>query len=271
MIDLHLHTTASDGRLTPTQLVTRAGAAGLKIIAVTDHDTTAGLGEASGAAAAAGLTFVSGIEITAIEQGQDIHILGYFFEPHDRQLAEFLGAQRTNRVKRVQRIADRLHALGVPIDTTPLLERARQGVSVGRPHVADALVAAGHAADRTDAFDRLIGRGRPAFVERCGASAAEVVGVIRGAGGLASLAHPGLTRRDDLLPSLVDFGLGAVEVRHSDHDIALEAHYRSLAAQHGLAVTGGSDYHGDGSRHSAALGGVTLPEEDFIALRERVR
>jgi predicted metal-dependent phosphoesterase TrpH len=135
--------------------------------------------------------------------------------------------------------------------------------------VADALVVAGHAVDRADAFDRLIGRGRPAFVARSGARAAEVIAVIREAGGIASLAHPGLTCRDDLVPELAAAGLTALEARHSDHDTAMEAHYRLLANQHGLAVSGGSDFHGDAGHHAHALGVVTLPAEDFAVLKAR--
>ena len=198
-------------------------------------------------------------------------MLGYFFDPLDPRLSDFLRAQRADRVRRVQEIADRLRAMGCAIDTQSLTAQStRAGASVGRPHVADALVAAGHAVDRADAFDRLIGRGRPAFVPRKGASTAEVVSVIRAAGGIASFAHPGLTQRDDLLPSLAASGLSALEARHSDHDAVTERHYRELAAQHGLAVSGGSDFHGDNSHHAAGLGVVTLSAEDFAALQERV-
>ena len=271
MIDLHLHTTASDGMLPAADLVARAVGSGLTTISVTDHDTTAGLEEAGLAASAAGLSLVSGIEITAVEKGQDIHVLGYFFDPADARLGEFLRAQRADRVRRVHAICERLLALGCEIDAGPLIaQSAGGGRSVGRPHVADALVAAGHAVDRTDAFDRLIGRGRPAFVARTGASPIEVISIIRRAGGVASLAHPGLTARDDLVPELAAAGLGALEAVHSDHDRVTEAHYRRLAGQHGLAISGGSDFHGDGGRHPFALGMVALPAPDFAALQARV-
>lgn len=270
MIDLHLHTTASDGRLAPSELIHRAAAAGLTVLSITDHDTTAALKEAGAAARALGLALVPGIEITAVEAGQDVHVLGYFFDPADRGLFDFLRVQRADRVRRVHEMAERLRAMGCGIDTRPLIAQgAGTGASVGRPHVADALVAAGHASDRTDAFERLIGRGRPAFVPRKGASAAEVVSVIRVAGGIASLAHPGRTDRDDLLRSLAASGLTAVEARHSDHDAATEAHYRQLATDYGLAVSGGSDFHGDSRHRAHGLGIVTLPAEDFAALQER--
>jgi predicted metal-dependent phosphoesterase TrpH len=271
MIDLHLHTSASDGTLSPAELIARAACAGLTVVSVTDHDTIAALKEAGVAANAAGLTLVTGIEITAVEEDQDVHILGYFFDPAGARLTEFLRSQRADRLRRVHAIADRLRALGCEIDTRPLAAQSRHGnASVGRPHVADALIAAGHAIDRTDAFDRLIGRGRPAFIPRTGASAIDVISLIGGAGGIASLAHPGPTGRDELVPQLAAAGLTALEARHSDHDAETETHYRHLAAQHGLAVSGGSDFHGDGGHHALALGIVTLPAEDFAALRARV-
>jgi 3',5'-nucleoside bisphosphate phosphatase len=271
VIDLHLHTTASDGTLDPTQLIARAARAGLTIVSVTDHDTVAALDEAGATARAAGMTLVSGIEITAVEGDQDVHVLGYFFDPADARLAEFVRAQRADRIRRVRAIAGRLRTLGYEIDVRPLVAQGQQGgASVGRPHVADALVAAGHAVDRSDAFDRLIGRGGPAYVSRSGARATEVIAVIRGAGGIASLAHPGLTCRDDLVPQLAAAGLTALEARHSDHDAAIEEHYRVLAAQHGLAISGGSDFHGDGGHHAPGLGLVTLPAEDFATLKERI-
>ena len=268
MIDLHLHTTVSDGTLTPRELVVRVAAAGLTTIAVTDHDTTAGLAEARAAAARAGLSFIHGIEITAVENGRDVHILGYYIDPDEPRLTIFLEAQRADRIRRVHEIAERLMAQGCAVDAGAILHCAapREGRSVGRPQIADVLVARGYAADRDEAFDRYLGDGGSAFVPRRGASAADVVRVIGNAGGIASLAHPGLTKRDDLIPELAAAGLAAIEVRHSDHDAETERRYRALARAHDLAVSGGSDYHGDNSRRAPCLGAVVLPLEDFARL-----
>lgn len=271
MIDLHLHTTASDGTLTPAQLVARAAGANLSIISVTDHDTVAGYAEASATAARLGVTLIPGIEITAIEAGRDVHVLGYFFDPASAPLADFLRQQRANRLARVEQIGRRLRELGYPIDLDTLLAEATRstGRSFGRPQVADALVCAGHVRDRDDAFDRLLAAGRPAFVSRCGESPEHVIGVIRAAGGIASLAHPGLLGMDALIPRLAGAGLSAIEVRHSEHTPEHERRYRDAAAAHRLATSGGSDYHGDQGRRAAAFGVVTLPEEDFAQLRAR--
>jgi predicted metal-dependent phosphoesterase TrpH len=279
VIDLHLHTTASDGRLSPRALVSAAAAAGLRIVAVTDHDTIAGLAEARDAARTHGLRVVDGIEITAIEDGRDVHVLGYFFDPSDLALARLLDRQRVVRVERLREIGVRLASLGCAVDVEAIVAAAaaEPGRSVGRPLLADALVAAGHARDRRDAFDRLLGAGGPAFVPRRGPTVALAVDAIAAAGGLASLAHPALSNVDGRIPSFVAAGLAALEARHSDHDPATEARYRELARTLGLAVSGGSDFHGedgpgsDGDHRFSphAFGTVTLGDEDFATLEAR--
>ena len=271
MIDLHLHTTASDGTLTPSALVARAAAAGLRIIAITDHDTLDGLAEARAAAAAHGLRVIDGVEITAVENHRDVHMLGYFVDPANAELTDFLSAQRADRLRRIRDIGDRLAALALPIDVESLLaEGARKpGRSIGRPQIAAALVAAGHARDRDDAFDRLIGSDCPAYVPRRGASPDDVIEIVRRAAGIVSMAHPALTRQDHIIPRLASAGLAALEVRHSDHDALAEQHYRALAAQHGLAASGGSDFHGDTAHRAATLGSVVLSFDDFSALESR--
>lgn len=273
-IDLHLHTTASDGRLSPSALVALAAQAGVGVMSVTDHDTVAGLAEARTAAAIHGLRLIDGIEITAVEGGRDIHVLGYFFDPDDAALRNFLEKQRRARIDRVREIAGRLETLGCPIDVEALLAAAAttSGRSVGRPLVADALVASGHASDRRDAFDRLLGNDRPAFVARCGPDVAQVVEAIARAAGIASLAHPGPLGDDDRIPAFAATGLAAIEARHRDHSPSDEARYRGLAAELGLAVSGGSDFHGphdarDGA--PACPGSVSLDSEDLIALEAR--
>ena len=267
MIDLHLHTTASDGLLAPAELVARAAAAGLSIIAVTDHDTVGGLREAVDAGRTRGVRVIAGIEMTAVEDGHDVHVLGYFIDPDDAVLAAFLSEQREDRIRRVREMGDRLRSLGMPIDVETLLATAGSGNrSVGRPAIADALVASGQAVDRTDAFTRLLGRGRPGFVPRRGVSAAAVIETIHAAGGVASLAHPGISVSDSLVTALTGKGLDAIEVWHSDHSPDQQQHYGTLADRLGLAKSGGSDFHGDGVHHAARLGAVGLPEPEFHRL-----
>ena len=269
LIDLHLHTTASDGALAPSALVLEARAAGLSIFSITDHDTTAGCEAAAASARAAGLELIPGIEISAVADGRDVHMLGYFIDTASAPLREFLVRQRGDRLRRVHEIGARLAALGAPVDVEPIAADAARGRSVGRPQIAAALLAAGHVATRNEAFDRFLGAGGPAFVPRRGSHPEEVIGIIHDAGGLASLAHPGVTRRDDLLPALAAAGLDALEVRHSDHDAEMEARYRAHAREFGLAVSGGSDFHGEAGHRISILGQVTLPPEDLAGLRAR--
>ena len=270
MIDLHLHTTESDGALDPDALVARAASAGLVTISITDHDTTGGIARAAQAAAAHALRLVPGIEITAVEGSQDVHVLGYFLEPSHPDLVRFLEDQRRDRLRRVREMGARLRTLGVGVDEESLVDGARAaGRSIGRPALADALVAAGHARSRDDAFGRLLGRRCPAYVPRRGASCRAVIDVIHAAGGLAALAHPGVLDADDLIPALVDAGLDALEVWHSDHAPADVARYAALADRHHLARCGGSDFHGDGLHRASTLGAVQLPADEFERLERR--
>ena len=271
MIDLHLHTTASDGTLTPSTLVARAAGAGLRIIAITDHDTLDGLEEARRAATTHGVRVIDGVEITAVEDQRDVHMLGYFVDPGHGGLRDFLSTQRADRVRRVCEMASRLATLGFPIDVDSLIAAPglKPGRSIGRPHIAAALVAAGHARDFDDAFDRLIGAGRAAYVPRRGARPDEVIEIVRRAGGIVSMAHPGVTKLDHIIPRLASAGMAALEVRHSDHDAMAEQYYRALAVEHGLAVSGGSDYHGDGGHRAAMLGAVVLSVEDFSGFESK--
>ena len=270
MIDLHLHTTASDGTLSPADLVAHALAAGITTLSVTDHDTTAALSAARAAADAAGATFVDGIEITAVDAERDVHVLGYFADPASPTLQAFLARQREDRIRRVSDIVGRLAALGVEIDRQALLTVGGEGRrSIGRPHVAQALIDAGHVASWDEAFERYLAHGRPAFVPRRGASPADVVQVIHDAGGVAVLAHPGLSGIDDGIPALAARGLDGIEVRHPEHDGPTEARYRELAGALRLAVTAGSDFHAVNGRHPSALGRCTMTRAEFAALEAR--
>lgn len=281
MIDLHLHTTASDGRLSPSELVAHAAAAGLTTISVTDHDTVAAIAEVTTLAQARGIRVVPGIEITAVDAGRDVHMLGYFFDPGSAALLVLLEAQRGLRAGRVREIGARLATLGMTIDVESLLASAaaRPGSSVGRPQIARELVRAGYVPTVQDAFDRWLASGRPAYAPRTGPSPAAIVGAIHDAGGVASMAHPGVTGRDELIAPLVEQGLDAIEVYHSDHTLEDEQRYTAMAARLGTLVSGGSDFHGEdvlnpappGRARRATLGSVLLPPAAFARLEARAR
>jgi predicted metal-dependent phosphoesterase TrpH len=267
MTDLHMHTTASDGRCTPRELVDRVAAAGITVMAVTDHDTTSAVAEVKSHAKARGIEAHTGIEITAVEDGRDIHMLGYFLDPAEPRLIDFLRVQRETRVKRVHVIAARLAELGVPIDLQELLDEAQRNVgrSIGRPQVARALQRAGHVADTKEAFDRFLSNDGPAFVSRPGSRPEVVIGIIHRAGGVASLAHPGRTRIDSRIKPLALAGLDALEVYHSDHNHATVERYHRMASELGLLMTGGSDFHGDPAQ-GIEPGASTLPPAEWQRL-----
>jgi predicted metal-dependent phosphoesterase TrpH len=271
VIDLHAHTTASDGRSTPRELVERARAVGITTIAVTDHDTMAAVPETAALAESAGLGFVPGIEITSVSRGKDAHVLGYFLSADAPGLSELITDQRRRRVERAREIGRRLEQMGAPIDVDALLASAgdRSGKAIARPQIAQALIAAGHVATVAEAFDRFLGENCAAYVPHTGASPAEVVKLIAAGGGIASLAHPGHLKQDDVIPELVDAGMAALEVYHSSHDEAATAHYLQIARRHALAVTGGSDYHGEGVRRAEFFGVVNLPEQEFLGFLKR--
>ena len=271
-IDLHLHTTASDGRCTPQELVHRAARAGLSVMAVTDHDTTDAIAEVDAEARHHGIHTIPGIEITAVEAGRDLHVLGYLFDPQHQGLASLLVRQRAARVARIEGIASRLAAHGVPIDVEPMLEQSRResGRSIGRPQVARAMVEAGHVANTQEAFDRWLGPGLPGFVAREGPTPEAVIETIHHAGGIASIAHPGQHGLGTRIPTLAAAGLDAVEAFHPDHDAALVQEYIDVARRLHLLLTGGSDFHGD-QGHGCEPGSVTLPAEEWERLQARRR
>ena len=270
MIDLHLHTTASDGRLTPAELVDRAAQVGLTVISVTDHDTVKAVDEATVLASQRGIRVVPGIEVTAVEAGRDVHLLAYFVDHRDEPLLAFLSSQRGLREERAREIGRRLAACGVPIDLDALIERARSipGKTIARPSIARALVRAGHVASIQEAFDRWLASGQPAFVPRIGPTPFDVLGIVHGARGIVSFAHPGVTKKDHLLAPLAAAGLDAIEIHHSDHLPEVREHYRTVARALDLATSGGSDFHGYGETR-ATLGLVHLPIDEFAALEAR--
>jgi predicted metal-dependent phosphoesterase TrpH len=269
VIDLHLHTTASDGRCSPKELVDRAAVAGVTTIGVTDHDTTAAIKEVSDIGHTRGIEVIAGIEITAVDETRDVHVLGYFIDPVNVQLSGFLTGQRNQRITRVKAIGDRLAQLGMPVDIVPLVARANEagGYSVGRPQIARAMVAAGYVSDTREAFDRWLAAGRPAFMPRAGAPPQEVIEIIHAAGGIASLAHPGQTGVDARIAAYAESGLDAIEVFHPDHDKPATDRYRGVAVRLNLLVTGGSDFHGDPS-HGWEPGAVSLPHDEWLRLRD---
>ncbi|WP_333776417.1 PHP domain-containing protein [Streptomyces sp. IBSBF 3136] len=270
-IDLHCHSTASDGTDTPAELVRNAAAAGLDVVALTDHDTTRGYADAI-AALPEGLTLVTGAELSCRVDGVSMHLLAYLFDPEEPALLAERELVRDDRVPRAQGMVAKLNALGVPV-TWEQVERIAAGGSVGRPHVATALVELGVVPTVSDAFTEewLADRGR-AFVEKHETDPFEAIRLVKGAGGVTVFAHPAAAKRGRTVPESViaemaAAGLDGIEVDHMDHDADSRARLRGLAKDLGLLVTGSSDYHG--SRKTVALGAYTTDPEVYGEITRR--
>ena len=263
--DLHLHSRFSDGLCAPAELVDQARAAGYAAIAVTDHDTIEGTTEALAAGEKLGVEVIAGVEITCCLGSQEVHLLGYFFGDtwQDGALHRVLDHARLVRVQRIGEIVGRLNQLGVRLTVDEVLACSTCGV-LGRPHVAMALQKRGIVTSVEEAFDRFLKSGRPAYVERYRMAAAEAIGHVRRAGGLAVLAHPGLqSAADPHIREMADQGLAGLEVWHPQHAPAQIKRYRKLADELGLVATGGSD------THATLTGTVHLPYAQVDALKQR--
>jgi predicted metal-dependent phosphoesterase TrpH len=261
-VDLHLHTTCSDGLYTPGQVVELARRSGLAAVAVTDHDTVAGVAEAQAAAGGA-LEVVPGVEITSLWRGRGLHLLGYFFRPDDPALVERLGLLRDQRVQRFREMADRLAELGAPVPQEQVSSLVSSG-TVGRRHLATLLVKAGRVSSEREAFRRYLGdRGRAAV--SVGLPAAEAVAAVRDAGGVVSLAHPPYDVTRETLAALRKLGVQAVEVEFPACQARRSRQLRAWAAELGLAVTGGSDCHGpEPWQRAVGARGVTVRELEAL-------
>ncbi len=269
--DLHVHSTASDGSFSPAQLVTSALDKGLQAMALTDHDSVEGIPKALEAAEGTSLLVIPGVELSAVHDGYDVHILGYFIDHTDPDLLARLVELRTARRERAEEMVAALHEAGIDVTIDEVLMLA-EGGSVGRSHVARALVRRGHAADIAEAFDRYIGRGRPYYIPKPSTTPSQAVRTILDAGGVPVLAHPAVTGVEYLIPDLVDVGLIGVEAYHAEHTPAQAESLARTAEQYGLIVTGGSDYHGPdspgGDLGSAKMPPSILPELLAVAGRE---
>ncbi len=271
-IDLHTHSHESDGTFTPSEVVRRAAELGLDVVALTDHDTTSGLEEASEAAREVGVELVPGVEFSAEHQATSIHVLCYWMDVSNEELQTELQRLRDDRFRRGEMMIEKLQALGFDIS----FERVREiagGGNIVRPHVAQAMVEAGIVADEAEAFERYIADGGPAHVPKHALDPLDSVDLIVRAGGVCVLAHPGMwgaqsSVPDDLIAAMAERGMVGLEVDHTDHTPEQRAIYRAMAERLGLVATGGSDCHG--TRYDPIrLGSSLCDPEQFAALRAR--
>jgi predicted metal-dependent phosphoesterase TrpH len=271
--DLHLHTYHSDGTRSPKEVIDVAQSHGLEIIAISDHDNLAAYYEIHPYARERGVTLVPAIELSCLVTvdgiGVDVHILAYAFDPHDERIDARLRGFRETREQRGHAIVERLRTLGYDIKAGRVDQLAGGG-AMGRPHVARALVEAGYVASVAEAFDKLLGTGKPGYVEKERFRVSEAVSLIRGAGGVTSVAHPTLyPDHERLVPKLLDGGIDGVEVMHPDVDALNRERYTNLARFRGKMTTGGSDDHGS-VKTSETLGTIKVPESMIGPILERL-
>jgi predicted metal-dependent phosphoesterase TrpH len=265
--DLHLHTTFSDGTFTPEELAARAHEHQFQAVALTDHDSLEGCPRMASACAAHGIEFIPGAELTAEHKGQEVHILGYWLDAGSPALQSRLAGFQAVRSQRIRDMVYRLNQRGIALTAESVFEIA-QCHSPGRPHVARALVQGGFCKTYDDAFERFLKKGRPGWVSKAKMESTTAIALIHAAGGVAVLAHPGLYRRDSIIPELAQQGLDGLECWHTKHNAEVSAGYAETAAELNLVATGGSDCHGM-SKGQPLIGRVKLPYEQVTQLKDR--
>lgn len=251
--DLHMHTNFSDGELSPNELLALCVRKGLSIISITDHDSVSAFPDAAAQGKKLGLEVIAGVELSASLDDKDIHILGYFVNYENKRLQEYLEFFRIERVKRAERIVAKLNALNIPLKFESVMERAGIG-SVGRPHIASALLDQGFIKTYHEAFDRYIGNSGPAYEKKFQLSPEEAIQLISSSGGLSFLAHPGRFTSEEVIQHLIKKGLDGIEVIHPSHTPAHSAHYRGIVGEYFLLESGGSDFHGGKKSDGVTLG-----------------
>jgi predicted metal-dependent phosphoesterase TrpH len=267
-VDLHTHSTYSDGLLSPALLVEEAASRGVRILALTDHDTVAGIAEARVAGERLGVEIIPGVELSAaLPGGGEVHLLGYFVDVEDSDFLAQLAGYARARSERMERMVERLNRIGAPVAIERVREIAGHG-TVGRPHLGRALVEAGYAEDLSDAFARFIGGGKPAFVPRPRVDPRDAIALVRAAGGVPVMAHPFSTGGvESVLDRLVPAGLAGMEVDYGEYTPEDREILRQIAARRGLIATGGSDYHGPDRRSARELGSAPVSLESVAALQ----
>jgi len=265
--DLHLHTYFSDGTYSPEELVAQAQRQDLQALALTDHDTVEGCAPTAAACDRLGIEFIAGTELTAEQDGHEIHILGYGIDLENPRFLTEIGKFQAVRQNRIREMVQRLNQLNVPLQAEKVFALANCRAP-GRPHVARALVQAGLVGSLDEAFERFLKKNRPAWVPKFKMSAREATQLIHESGGVAVMAHPGLNRSDEGIPIMVEGGLDGIECFHTKHSAAISEHYLQMAARYQLLVTGGSDCHGL-SKGRPLIGSVRLAYEHVEKLKAR--
>ncbi|MBD1371244.1 PHP domain-containing protein [Hazenella sp. IB182357] len=275
-VDLHTHTTASDGILTPEKVVRRAASKGLLAIAITDHDTVSGIEEAQKTGDEVGVEILPGVELSTLWKGTEVHILGYGIDFHNTEFKRLLEKQRNVRKIRNEMMIARLNDLGIPITLAEVNARKRpemKDLNVGRPHIAEVLMERGVVSSVTEAFERFLGKDGMAYVTPKRISPLDAISLVHQFGGAAVLAHPGLYDQDEIIPILAEQQLDGMEVDYPEHNEKKRTHYRQLAEKYQLLQTAGSDFHGErhGKMYHADIGSDYVTYQVYLQLKKRIQ
>ncbi len=268
-VDLHLHTTYSDGAYTPAEIVMKAKHSGLTTIGITDHDSISGIADTKASGDAQNIDVIEGIELSSSFNHTEVHILGYFIDYNDKKLHDSLTEFQEERFKRAKRIVAKLNKLKIPLDIDTVLEQVT-GDSVGRPHIANALVKHGHTYSYNEAFNKYIGYGRPAYEHKWNFSPEDIIRLIAQAGGLSFIAHPGRSINEDIIFRLIEAGIDGIEIVHPSHTLDMIYYYRSIVNEYCLLESGGSDFHGVHQGDEHTLGQYVVSKSTVDEMRRRL-
>ena len=268
--DLHMHTSYSDGRLTPYDLIYKAKKNGLSVISITDHDNISALKESLVIGKQMGIEVIPGVEISSEINGQEIHILAYFIDPDNEIFKALLKKIRNSRIDRVRKMIKMLNDLGSKIDAEEFISRFDENISIGRPHIAQELVAEKFAKTFAEAFMKYIGDNKQAFVKKENPSYSETIKAIAGSGGLSFIAHPGKYVRDEVMAALIEEGLDGIEINHPSHTREDREYFTKIAADNFLLESGGSDFHGATKTDLQNFGKFYIEQDKILNMKRRL-
>jgi predicted metal-dependent phosphoesterase TrpH len=268
--DLHIHTYYSDGKYSPSELLSKVKETGLSCIAITDHDNVDGIDEAIFNGKELGIEVIPGVELSSDLRGKEVHVLGYFIEYRNPELLAYLKSFRNLRIKRAEKIVEKLNELKVPLRMSNVLEKAKGNASIGRPHIAFALMEENYVDNYSEAFIKYIGDNKPAYEKKPNVSTKEAIQLIANSGGLSFIAHPGRTMRDDLVIEIMELGVDGFEVYHPSHTSEDIRYFHAIAGQYFLLESGGSDFHGGRMNDDSVLGCFGVSEMKVDEMKHRL-
>jgi predicted metal-dependent phosphoesterase TrpH len=268
--DLHTHTYYSDGKYSPAELVERAGSCGIHNLSITDHDNVDGIEEAIEKANQVGIELIPGVELSSEHKDREVHVLGYFFDYKNPELLEHLIKFRQLRLKRAEKIVEKLNMMSIPLKMADVLLKAKGNTSIGRPHIAFALLENNYISNYYEAFVRYIGDNKPAYEKKPNISTKAAIDLIANAGGLSFIAHPGKVIRDEMLIEIIELGVDGIEVIHPSHSSEIISYFQDFVSQYFLLESGGSDFHGGRLNDDSVLGSYWVSSQKVNAMKNRL-